>query len=65
MEHTVLTLECTTTPTTKAVVVSGGKGRKKGRDDESTAISAETTMALCYVIHQHSAVEAAAASEDK
>ena len=66
LEHTVLTLECTTTPTTKAVVVvSGGKGRKKGRDDESTAISAETTMALCYVIHQHSATEAAAASEDK
>ena len=50
----------------------GGKGRKKGRvnDDGWTAISAETTtvddgVALCYVIHQHSAVEAAAASEDK
>ena len=41
----------------------GEKGERK--DDESTAISAETTMALCYVIHQHSAVEAAAASEDK
>ena len=42
----------------------GEKGERK--DDESTAISAETTtMALCYVIHQHSATEAAAASEDK
>ena len=42
----------------------GEKGERKD-DDESTAISAETTMALCYVIHQHSATEAAAASEDK